>query len=201
MYTEGLQIGENSYVLSDESGDITLLSAKGTPEDVERYLKLENEYDEKTDEKSEIQSIIQSINNKEIGSKLFNIKTLFSLFITEVILFILGATSLELIQMIKVLSVPAVIALTAVGIIKPIRYGTKKRRAKKKKEAKTNLEKVLEELKQIDKERRKLKEKIEYENYFPEEEIVPVTTVENTKANVKMRILRLDKNTIYENVN
>ena len=61
MYTEGLQIGENSYVLSDESGDMILLSANGTSEDVEKYLKLENNYDEKLNEKSEIQSIIQSI--------------------------------------------------------------------------------------------------------------------------------------------
>ena len=200
-YTEGIQIGDNSYVLSDESGNMILLNAKGTPQEVERYLKLENDYDEKMDEKSEIQSTIQSINNKELGSKLLNIKALFSLFITEVILFILGATSLELIEMIKVLSIPFVIALTTIGILKPIAYGTKKGRTKRRNEANAKLEKVLEELKQIDKEKRKLKDKIEYENYFPEEEIVPVTTIENTKANVKIRILRLDKNTIYENIN
>ena len=200
-YTEGLQIGDNSYVLSDESGNMILLSAKGTPEEVERYLKLENDYDEKMDEKSEIQSIIQSINNKEKESKKANIEIIIALFILEGLFLLCGlGGGASLAGTIQLLSFPVITMLGVTGIYKVI-YGTKKGRTKKRNEANAKLEKVLEELKQIDKEKRKLKDKIEYENYFPEEEIVPVTTVENTKANVKMRILRLDKNTIYENVN
>lgn len=202
MYTEGLQIGENSYVLSDESGNMILLSAKGTPEEVERYLKLENDYDEKLDEKSEIQSTIQNINNKEVESKKANIEIIITLFLLEGIFLLCGLSGVASpVGTMQLLGFPIITMLGVAGIFKPIMYGTKKGRAKRRKEANNKLVTVLEELKQIDKEKRKLKDKIEYENYFPEEEIIPVTTTEKTKANVKMRILRLDKNTIYENIN
>jgi len=202
MYTEGLQIGDNSYVLSDESGNIILLSSNGTLEETERYLKLENDYEEKIDEKSEIQSAIQDINNKENKSKKANIEIIVTTFFLEGIFLLCGLSgTASLTGIIQLLSLPVITMLVVAGMFKPIMYGTKKGRAKRRQEENAKLEKVLEELKEIDKEKRNLKKKIEYENHFPEEEIIPVRTLENTKLNVKTRILRLDKNTIYENIN
>lgn len=201
MYTEGLQIGDNAYVLSDESGNIILLNSNGTFEETEKYLKLENDYEEKLDEKSEIQSIIQDINIKEKESKRANTEIIITTFLLDGVFLLCGAASLPLVETIKLLSLPVITMLFIAVTIKPMRYGTKKRRTKRRQEENAKLEKVLEELKQIDKEKRSLKKKIEYVNYFPEEEKIPVTTVENKKAKVKMRILRLDKNTIYENIN
>ena len=40
MYTNGIKIGDNSYILSDEYGELTLLNGKIALEEIEEYIKL-----------------------------------------------------------------------------------------------------------------------------------------------------------------
>ena len=47
IYTEGIKIGSNSYLLSNEDGILTLLNRTGTQEELEEYIKLKNEYEAK----------------------------------------------------------------------------------------------------------------------------------------------------------
>lgn len=193
MYTEGLQVGDGSYILSDESGNLTLLNGKCKLEEAEEYIKLQNKYEEKLDEKSSLQDTLFMINNKEARAKSTKITMTLSLLLAEGILIILGTASLPLIDAITVFSIPVVLTLVRAFVIKPIKYGTKKKREKQKLEITSKLETVIGEIKQVEKKMKKYKEKIECESYFREDEIIPVTTVENKKTNVKMRVLKLDQ--------
>ena len=50
MYTEGVKIGSNSYLLSDEVGTLTLLNGTCPQEEIEEYIKLKNKYEEEGNE-------------------------------------------------------------------------------------------------------------------------------------------------------
>lgn len=103
---------------------------------------------------------------------------------------------MELLESIKLLSIPLIATLACIGT-KTLIYGTKKSRTKQKEEINTNLMNQKEKLKELEKQINKLKQNIETESLFWEDEIIPVTTEENKKANVKMRVLKLDSNGHY----
>lgn len=193
MYKEGLQMGDNSYILSDEEGELTVINGTCTSQEMQEYIKLQNKYEEKTNEKIKLHRELIKINKKEKDAKLANLVITFSLFIIEGALIVLGFASLPLIEAIKVFGIPVVAALIGVFIIKPIKYGTKKKRIQQKAESNLRLEMIYDEIKEIEKEKRKYKEKIENVSYLLEDETIPVITVENKKVNVKMRVLRIDQ--------
>ena len=86
------------------------------------------------------------------------------------------------------------IVYTISNIVQTLVHGTKKKRAKQKEEVKIKLLSKNEKIKEIKTKMSKLKEKIETESYFWQDEIIPVKTIDNEKTNVKMRVLKLDKN-------
>ena len=84
----------------------------------------------------------------------------------------------------------------SIGLISRIeKCGTKKKRKKQKKEISDEIFKTKDELKQLQKKIDILKNEMEYSEMgiYEEYEIIPITTVENKKANVKIRVLRLDQ--------
>lgn len=92
------------------------------------------------------------------------------------------------------LGTPVIMMSGIVIIFKPLIYSTKRKRAKTKIILNDNIEKLNKELSEIKEKINNFKEKIEYsEMDLYEEEIVPVTTVENKKVNVKMRVLKLEQ--------
>jgi len=195
VYTEGIKIGDNSYILSDEDGNLTLLSGSDNQEKMEEYIKLDNQYEEKLEERNELREKISYIHELDKKSRKANIEIIITAIFLEGLFILLGALSLELPKILTILiGVP--LGVTGIGNLGKIdAYGTNKKRTKTKNKIKNEIEKVNEELKEIKLKMDTLKEKMEYSEIdLYEDEIIPVTTVENKKANVKMRVLRLEYN-------
>lgn len=193
MYTEGFKIGDNSYILSEEP--LTILTSKASQEAIEEYINLKNTYEEEIDEYGELQDDLSKINNKDRNSKKANIEIFLSTVLIEgLFIFIIALENMELIPALQLLSFPILTSLMVGVIFKPIIYGTKKKRTKKKEALRTSLSKKNEEIRNIEKKMNKIKEKIEKETYLFEDEIIPVTTTEKTKSNIKIRVLKLDPN-------
>lgn len=193
MYTEGFKIGDNSYILSEEP--LTILTSNASQEAIEEYINLKNTYEEEIDEYGELQDDLSKINNKDRNSKKANIEIFLSTVLIEgLFIFIIALENMELIPALQLLSFPILTSLMVGVIFKPIIYGTKKKRTKKKEALRTSLSKKNEEIRNIEKRMNKIKEKIENETYLFEDEIIPVTTTEKTKSNIKIRVLKLDPN-------
>ena len=82
------------------------------------------------------------------------------------------------------------------GLITRIeKCGTKKKRKRQKKEISEEIFKIKNELKELQKKKDTLKNEIEYSEMgiYEDFEMIPITTVENKKANVKIRVLSLDQ--------
>ena len=194
MYTEGIKVGNNSYVLSDEYGLLTILKSSNNQEQVEEYIKLKNLYEEERDEYSNLQNNKLEIDENEKFSKKFNIEVIPALFLAEgVIICALLLGKFELFAIVKLISFSTVIAVAAGVGLKILSFGTKKKRSKQREEINAKLIEQNDKLKELEKQINMLKKNVEEEAYFREDEIVPVTTVENKKANVKMRVLKLDQ--------
>lgn len=193
MYTEGFKIGDNSYILSEEP--LTILTSKASQEAIEEYINLKNTYEEEIDEYGELQDDLSKINNKDRNSKKANIEIFLSTVLIEgLFIFIIALENMELIPALQLLSFPILTSLMVGVIFKPIIYGTKKKRTKKKEALRTSLSKKNEEIRNIEKRMNKIKQKIENETYLFEDEIIPVTTTEKTKSNIKIRVLKLEPN-------
>lgn len=138
---------------------------------------------------------MSKINNKDRKSKKANIEIFLSTVLIEgLFIFIIALENMELIPALQLLSFPILTSLMVGVIFKPIIYGTKKKRTKKKEALRTSLSKKNEEIRNIEKRMNKIKQKIENETYLFEDEIIPVTTTEKTKSNIKIRVLKLEPN-------
>lgn len=193
MYVEGIKIGNNSYILSDEDGTLTLLNGKCTKEETEEYIKLKNSWEEELEEYRELQSILSEKNELDKIIKRINIKFFVIGILAEVLSLLITIRSLDLVSIIMLPSLPLIV-YTMSNIVQTLVHGTKKKRAKQKEEVKIELLSRKEKIKEIENKMSKLKEKIETEAYFLQDEIIPVKTIGNDKTKVKMRVLKLDKN-------
>lgn len=192
MYTEGLQIGDSSYLLQDESNELVLATIEGTSQQMEEYIQMVNQYDKNREEISSLIDRLSEINSKDKNAKIVNI---------GMILMTIGIEGLFLILKFVDSSFPVEVFMSipaigcSVGIITSSAcYGTKKKRKCEKK-------KIGEEYLEKEKEQMKLKNKInilehqiEYsETKMSDDKTITVTTVENKKASVKTRVLRLNQ--------
>ena len=192
MYTEGIKVGNNSCVLASDDGTLRILSGDGTPEEIEKYINLKNEYEEKSNEYCALHNRLTELYEFDKSAKKADISTSLStlsiggLFITLDLLFNVFPLAL-------LITVP-VIGISSGIISKIVVYGTKKQRIKQKEQIKNNLITKEKEIYSLADEMFKLYQKIDCQEVVideKEDEIIPITTVENKKANVKMRILKL----------
>lgn len=189
MYTEGLQIGEKSYILQDDN-QLKLATINGTKKEIEEYLQLNNEYEEKLEEKISLQKSLTQIYYNDKKAKKNNIEIFLTTLGIEsafIILSIISGTTPLILHFI----VPSIILGT--GILgKVLIYGTKKDRKRNKQDTSILLSKVQEELKELKIKIDSIKKQIEYnENTIKKDDELAITTVENKKVNVKMRVLKL----------
>ena len=167
MYTEGIKVGNNSCVLASDDGTLRILSGDGTPEEIEKYINLKNEYEEKSNEYCALHNRLTELYEFDKSAKKADI-----------------STSLSTLS----------IGISSGIISKIVVYGTKKQRIKQKEQIKNNLITKEKEIYSLADEMFKLYQKIDCQEVVideKEDEIIPITTVENKKANVKMRILKL----------
>ena len=76
MYKDGLKIGDIFYLVSEEDGKISLLSGSTKKENMEEYIKLDNEYFEKIENINNIQNKLINIHNLDRLSRKWNIRIL-----------------------------------------------------------------------------------------------------------------------------
>lgn len=194
MYTEGIKIGLNSYLLSDENGTLTLLNGTGTPEEIEEYIKLKNEYEEKSNEYSVLNNRLSRLHECDKQSKKANREIFLTTFILEGIMVTL--MSMANISPIDLFVLVPAISISGGFIGKTIIYGTKKWRTEQKEQIKKELAAKGKEIETLADKMLELYKKIDYCEMAideKEDEIIPVTTVEKKKVNVKMRVLKLEQ--------
>ncbi len=185
MYTEGLQIGNNSYLLQDED-NLVLAISKGTTEQMEEYLQVANDYDEGINRRNEQQQQLSKIRYLDKLSKKFEIAG-----IGLSIFFIVTGIIISTVEILLIMPA-ASISITSMYKLKIC--STKKERKQKKASITKKIEEIQKELEELKIKRDILKEKIEYsETELQEDGIIPITTVDNKKANVKIRVLRLEQ--------
>lgn len=191
MYTEGVKIGDNSYLLQDND-ELVLATITGTTEQMEEYLQVANNCDEKLEEKYHLQNRLSEIYNNDKKAKKINIKTFIITSILEGVFltlsFMTGSFPIDLL-----IFTPTICICTGI-IAKIATYGTKKQRTKIENFIKSELSIIQNELKEIKTKKDTLKSQIEYQEIeLKEDKIIPVTTIENKKSNVKMRLLKLEQ--------
>ena len=193
MYTEGLQIGENLYIFQDDYGTITLLEGTGTSNEMNEYIKLKNEYEERGENYFELYGILQEVKGYDKEAKRLRNRLCLGTILAEGIFIIVGAVNLNYLP--EILISIGTIGFTISMITPSILYGTKKKRIKIISEATGELEIEEKKIKKIVEKLQILNRKIEYEMIVDkkEENVVPITTVENKKANVKIRVLKLEQ--------
>lgn len=195
MYKEGIKVGDKSYILSDEDGTLRILNGTGTSDEIEQYINLKNEYEIKGNEYSVLNNRLNKLREFDKKAKKENIKIFLltllieSFFIMLDLLF--NTFHLDMLVILPTMTI-------ASGFIsKNIFYGTKKERFKEKEEIKNHLISKEKEIQLLAAQMLKLYKKIDCHEMVIDEkeaEIVPVTTVENEKVNVKMRVLKLESN-------
>lgn len=82
MYTEGIQIGNDSYLLQDDD-ELVLATINGTPNQMEEYVQLSNQYDKKLEEKFYLTDRLSEVHDKDVKAKKININTFITTFLTE----------------------------------------------------------------------------------------------------------------------
>ena len=194
MYTEGIKVGNNSYVLSDEDGTLKILNGNGTPEEIEQYINLKNEYEIKGNEYSVLNNRLNKLREFDKSAKKANIKIFLLTLLIESFFIMLDLLSntfrLDILVMMPTMAIASGFAS------KNVLYGTKKKRFKEKEEIKNHLISKEKEIQLLADQMLTLYKKIDCHEVLideKEDEIVPVTTVENEKVNVKMRVLKLDQ--------
>lgn len=194
MYTEGLQVGDNSYLLQDED-ELVLATIEGTPEQMEEYIQTVNEYDKKREEKWYLTDRLSEIHDKDKNARIINIVMLIITICSEGLVLPLSIMSGSFPMAVFILGpIIPVICFGAGAITNYLSYGTKKKREEQKQNLGKQILKIKKEQKELKKQIDILKKQIEYsEMSLDEEEIVLIRTIENKKTNVKMRVLRLNQ--------
>jgi len=193
MYTEGVRIGNNTYILSEEDGSLKMAIGSDNKEEMEEYIKLENMYEDKLEERNNLQEKRTHLYELDKNSRKANIEIAISTVILEGIFILLGGANQGLSTAISLLSTPVLVMTGIAVIFKPLMYSTKRKRTKKKNIINNEIEDVNKELEKIKEKIDTIKEKMEYSEFdLREDEIVPVTTEENKKSNVKMRVLKIE---------
>ena len=192
MYTKGLQLGDDSYLLQDDD-ELVLATTNGTPNQMEEYIQISNQYEEKLEEKFYLTDKLSEVHDKEIKAKKININTFIITFLMESFFIALcvvgGIFPIEMLIFVPTMCI-------STGLITRIeKCGTKKKRKRQKKEISEEIFKIKNELKELQKKKDTLKNEIEYSEMgiYEDFEMIPITTVENKKANVKIRVLSLDQ--------
>ena len=191
MYTEGLQIGDNSFLLQDED-ELILATIDGTSEQMEEYIELVNSHDKKMEEKFYLIDRLSEIYDKDKKARKHNIETFITTCFIESLFLTLALVSGSF--PIGLLIFVPIVCIGIGEISKLAFYSTKKNRSVQKC-------KIGEKILEIKKEQREIKQKIDtlknqiyyQEMGIYEDEVIEVTTVKNKKVNVKMRVLRLDQ--------
>lgn len=190
MYIEGIKIGNNTYILSEEDGSLKMTIGSDNKEEMEEYIKLENSYEEKLEERNYLQEKRAKLYELDKESRKANIEIAISTIFLEGIFILLGAATTA----IELLIIIPTITIGAGTLAKLLKCGTKKKRTSTKNILSNKIEVVNKELKEIKEKIDKLKEKMEYsEFYLQEDEIIRVITEENKKTNVKIRTLKLEQ--------
>lgn len=194
MYTEGIKIGNNTYIISEEDGSLKMALGSDNKKEMEQYIKLENSYEEKLEERNYLQEKRTNLYNLDKESRKANIEIVLTTIILESLFILLGGTNGELLTAATLLSAPIVVMTGIAIIFKPLMYGTKRKRTKMKNVINNKIELVNKELEEIKVKIDRVREKIEYSEFnLHEDEIIPVITEENKKTNVKMKVLKLEK--------
>lgn len=195
MYKEGIQLGDNSYILSDEDGELTIINGTCTSQEMEEYLQISNQYDEKLEEKFYLTDRISEINNNDKKAKITNIVMFITTIGFEGLTLTLSLMSSAFPTALFVLAPTIPIICFGAGMISNIvSFGTKKKRKQEREKLNGKNLEIKKELEEIKNKIDTIKNQIQYsETRMYEDKIIPVTTVENKKANVKMRVLRLDQ--------
>ena len=189
MYTEGVKIGSNTYILSEEDGNLKMAIGSDNEEEMEQYIKLENLYEDKLKERNYLQEKRSHLYELDKESKKANIEIAISTVILEGIFIILGALNTT----IEPLIIVPTITIGAGTIFKLAVCGTKKKRTKKKNIINNEIEVVNKELSEMRKKITTLKEKMRYSELdLYEDEMISVITEENKKSKVKMRVLKIE---------
>ena len=155
---------------------------------------IENYSEEKLEERNYLQERRTELYELDKKSRKANIQIVISAVILEGIFILLGGASQGLSTAIRLLIEPVLIMTGIAVIFKTLMYGTKRKRTKNKNIINSKTEVVNKELKEMRKQINTVKEKIEYSELdLHQDEIIPVITEENKKANVKMRVLKLEQ--------
>lgn len=194
MYTKGLQIGDNSYLLNDEY-ELVLATINGTLEQMEEYIQMVNEYDDKLEEKSYFTDRLSEVHERDKKARITNIAMFITTIGSEVFTLTLSLMSGAFPTALFVLTPTIPVICFGTGAISNFAsYGTKKKRKKEREKLSNKISKIKEELKELENKIDTLKNQMQYsETKIYEDEIIPVTTVDNKKSNVKMRVLKLDQ--------
>lgn len=194
MYIEGIKIGNNTYILSEEDGSLKMAIGSDNKEEIEQYIKLENSYEEKLEERNHLQEERNHLYELDKKSRKSNIQIVISAVILEGIFILLGGASQGLSTTISLLIEPVLIMTGLAVIFKTLMYGTKRKRTKNRNIINSEIEVVNKELKEMREKINTVKEKMEYSELdLHEDEIIPVITEGNKKTNVKMRVLKLEQ--------
>ena len=185
MYTEGIKIGDDTYLLLDECNNVTLINGSSNTEETEEYVNLNNECDKKIELRNNLQKNLSTIHRLDNLSKKWNIRIILGSIFIESFILLIG--SINIVSIV----IPPTLFITGTLVMKRSDCLTKKKRKKLKLDTTEELSKVNEELEEITKKLKTLEEKIENETYLEDEKIIPVSTVENKKSNIKMRVLKL----------
>ena len=86
MYTEGIKVGNKSYVLSDEEGTLRILNGNGTPQEIEQYINLKNNYGVKGNEYSFLNNRLNKLREFDKNAKKANVKIFLLALLIEVFL-------------------------------------------------------------------------------------------------------------------
>ena len=140
MYKDGLKIGDIFYLVSEEDGKISLLSGSTKKEDMEEYIKLDNEYFEKIENINNIQNKLINIHNLDRLSRKWNIRIL----LTNMLV---GGFSLLIGHTITISIVGLIILNSGLLIMKKRDCLTKRKRTKLKQELKEEVIQINEDKK------------------------------------------------------
>ena len=147
MYTEGYQIGDNSYLLQDDD-ELVLATITGTTEQMEEYVQTVNRYDEKIEEKFYLTDRISEINNNDKKARIINIGMLITAIGFEGLVLTTSLMSGTFPTALFVLAPTIPIICFSAGMISNIAFfGTKKKRKNEREKLSNKISKTKEELK------------------------------------------------------
>lgn len=191
MDKKNIQDGSNLY----DDRELTLLSGKGKPDEIEEYIEISNEYEKKKKYINKLEKELSRLYDIEANSEIaggfaYFISFGFSLCFT--IPYISGGFSDPNLILTAIL-VPT-IGISFSKIVDIFTFGFKTTRKESIEETNDILQKEKVEMEELKTKRNELIKKINYsEKNLYEDKIVPVTTRENKKVTVKRRVLNKDQ--------